>query len=84
MGDEEALIWKPVSGDVHMKAPIPGIITRVMVEKGQEVEMGDPLFILEAMKMKNEIRALKAGVVKSLSVSEGQPVLREQVLAEVG
>ena len=81
--DEEALISKPISGDGRIKAPIPGIITRVMVEKGQAVEMGDPLLILEAMKMENEIRAPKTGIVKSLPVSEGQPVLREQVLAEV-
>lgn len=81
--DEEALISRPVSGDGRLKAPIPGIITRVMVAQGQEVEMGEPLLILEAMKMENEIRAPKAGVVQSLPVSEGQPVLREQVLAEI-
>jgi biotin carboxyl carrier protein len=81
--DEEALISKPVSGDGRIKAPIPGMITRVMVEKGQEVEMGEPLLILEAMKMENEIRSPKAGVVKSLPVGEGQTVLRDQVLAEV-
>jgi acetyl/propionyl-CoA carboxylase alpha subunit len=81
--DEEARISKPVSGDGRIKAPIPGLVTRVMVEKGQEVEMGDPLLILEAMKMENEIRAPKTGVVQALPVSEGQTVLRDQVLAEV-
>jgi acetyl/propionyl-CoA carboxylase alpha subunit len=81
--DEEARISKPVSGDGRIKAPIPGLVTRVMVETGQEVEMGDPLLILEAMKMENEIRAPKTGVVQALPVSEGQTVLRDQVLAEV-
>ena len=81
--DAEALISKPISGDGRIKAPIPGIVTRVMVEEGQSVAMGEPLLILEAMKMENEIRAPKAGFVKSLPVSEGHPVLREQVLAEV-
>jgi acetyl/propionyl-CoA carboxylase alpha subunit len=81
--DEEALIAKPVSSDGRIKAPIPGIITRVMVEKGQEVERGEPLLILEAMKMENEIRAPKTGIVQTLPVSEGQAVLREQVLAEI-
>lgn len=81
--DEEARVSRPLSGDGRLKAPIPGLITRVMVEKGQEVEMGDPLLILEAMKMENEIRAPKAGVVQALPVSEGQTVLRDQVLAEV-
>jgi len=70
--DEEALISKPVSGDGRIKAPIPGIVTRVMVEKGQEVEMGDPLLILEAMKMENEIRAPKAGVVKACQLVKGK------------
>ena len=81
--DAEALISKPASGDGRIKAPIPGIVTRVMVAQGQEVVMGEPLLILEAMKMENEIRAPKAGVVKSLPVGEGQTVLRDQVLAEV-
>ncbi|MFO7681284.1 MAG: biotin/lipoyl-containing protein [Chloroflexota bacterium] len=82
--DQEALISKPISGDGRIKAPIPGIVTRVMVSKGQAVEIGTPLLILEAMKMENEIRAPKTGVIQSLPVSEGQTVLREQVLAEVG
>lgn len=81
--DTKTLIAKPASGDGRIKAPIPGIITQVMVTQGQAVEMGEPLLILEAMKMENEIRAPKAGVVQNLPVSEGQPVLREQVLAEV-
>ncbi|MCZ7667956.1 MAG: biotin/lipoyl-binding protein [Chloroflexi bacterium] len=81
--DMEALISRPLSGDGRIKAPIPGLITRVMVENGQAVEIGQPLLILEAMKMENEIRAPKTGVVKNLPVSEGQTVLREQVLAEV-
>jgi len=82
--DQQALTSRPISGDGRVKAPIPGIITRVMVKKGQEVKIGTPLLILEAMKMENEIRAPRTGVVASLPVSEGQTVLREQVLAEVG
>jgi acetyl/propionyl-CoA carboxylase alpha subunit len=82
--DQEALVSRPISGDGRVKAPIPGIVTRVMVKKGQEVKIGTPLLILEAMKMENEIRAPKTGVIQSLPVSEGQTVLREQVLAEVG
>ena len=81
--DLEALVSRPVSGDGRIKAPIPGMITRVMVAKGQEVEAGDPLLILEAMKMENVIKSPKTGVVQALPVSEGQTVLREQVMAEV-
>ena len=57
------------------------LFTGVKISEGQEVEKGTPLIILEAMKMKNEIRAPKTEIVKGLPVSEGQPVLREQVLA---
>ena len=81
--DLEALVSRPASGDGRIKAPIPGMITRVMVEKGQEVEAGDPLLILEAMKMENVIQSPKTGVVRALPVSAGQTVLRDQVLAEV-
>ena len=59
------------------------MITRVLVRQGQAVEMGEPLLILEAMKMENEILAPKTGTVQSLPVGEGQTVLRDQVLAEV-
>jgi biotin carboxyl carrier protein len=72
------------NGDGRVKAPIPGLITRVMVTKGQEVKAGEPLLILEAMKMENEIRAPRAGVVSALPVSVNQSVLREQVLVEIG
>ncbi len=72
------------NGDGRVKAPIPGMITRVMVAKGQEVKAGEPLLILEAMKMENEIRAPRDGVVTALPVGMSQTVLRDQVLAEIG
>ena len=69
--------------DGRVKAPIPGLITRVMVATGQAVKAGQPLLILEAMKMENEIRAPRAGVVRALPVKVNQSVLREQVLVEI-
>ena len=66
-----------------MKAPIPGLITRVLVEPGAQVGAGQALLILEAMKMENEIRAPFDGVVSSVPVTTGQTVIRNQVLAEV-
>jgi len=71
------------NGDGRIKAPIPGLITRVMVKRGQAVRAGEPLLILEAMKMENEIRAPRAGVVSALPVAVNQSVLREQVLVEI-
>lgn len=74
---------RPRSGDGRVKAPIPGLITHVMVEPGTAVSAGQPLLILEAMKMENEIRAPFDGVVSSLSVGGGETVVRNQVLAEI-
>ena len=82
--DLAAVAAQPVGGgDGRVKAPIPGLVTRVMVKHGQMVRVGEPLLILEAMKMENEIRAPRAGVVSALPVGENQSVLREQVLVEI-
>ncbi len=74
---------RPRSGDGRVKAPIPGLITRVLVEAGDAVQTGQALVILEAMKMENEIRAPFDGVVSSISAAVGQSVVRNQVLIEV-
>jgi acetyl/propionyl-CoA carboxylase alpha subunit len=83
--DRAALSTAPLhNGDGRIKAPIPGLITRVMVQEGQMVKAGQPLLILEAMKMENEIRAPRDGRVKALPVGEKQSVLRGQLLIEIG
>ena len=61
-------------GDLPIIAPIPGLVVKVMVTEGTKVELNDPLVILEAMKMENEIRAPREGVVKNISVEVGQSV----------
>jgi biotin carboxyl carrier protein len=53
------------------------------VEVGQPVEAGQPLVMLEAMKMENEIRAPFSGTVCAIHVTQGQSVVRAEVLAEV-
>jgi pyruvate carboxylase subunit B len=53
---------------------MPGIVVTVLVEKGQAVEKGEPLMILSAMKMQNEIGAPASGVVTHVHVAAGQPV----------
>ncbi len=57
-----------------IKAQMPGKIVRVMVKVGDAVEKGQPLLVMEAMKMENEIRAPIAGKVVSLLVEPGQAV----------
>jgi biotin carboxyl carrier protein len=57
-----------------VKAVMPGVVVQVLVEVGAEVAAGEPLLILEAMKMQNEIGAPSAGVVQELHVSKGEAV----------
>ena len=68
----------------EQKAPMAGTILDVKVSVGQQVNAGDVLFILEAMKLENEVVAEKAGVVKSIAVSKGTAVQNGQVLVVIG
>lgn len=69
-------------GDVvqELRAPMPGLVVRVAVQPGDSVSQGDPLVVMEAMKMENELRAEVAGVVGEVHVSEGTTVDRDDVL----
>lgn len=57
-----------------VEAPMPGVILKVYVKKGDEVKKGDPLCVLVAMKMENEIRSVTDGVVKEIFVDESTKV----------
>lgn len=81
--DQETHSVRPASGDGRVKAPIPGLIARLNVDVGQAVESGQPLLVLEAMKMENEIRAPKSGVVRQVAVKPGQTVTLGELLLEV-
>jgi biotin carboxyl carrier protein len=81
--DMEATVTRPRSGDGRVKAPIPGLITQVLVAAGQTVHAGQALLMLEAMKMENEIRAPRCGTVNALHVLPGQSVSLHEVLAEI-
>ena len=67
------VVTAPAGGE-KISAPMPGTILAVNVSNGQSVKSGDVLFILEAMKMENEILASCDGTVSSLSVTKGQSV----------
>lgn len=81
--DTDTSLPRPSTGDGRIKAPIPGHVTRVLVSVGDEVEQGEALLVLEAMKMENEIRAPRAGYVKTLNIQPGQRVALNEVLAEI-
>jgi len=72
------------SGKAHKRlevhAPMPALVVRIEVAVGQEVEAGQGLFILEAMKMENEIKAHQAGKVKDILVTEGITVEKGQLV----
>jgi biotin carboxyl carrier protein len=63
-----------------LKAPMPGLILDIRVQAGQEIKKGDPLVVLEAMKMENIIKAAGNGVVKEVKITKGQKVEKNQVL----
>lgn len=81
--DLEAAFVRTPGGDGRVKAPIPGLISKLLVEAGVQVELGQALLILEAMKMENEIRATRAGVIAELRVQPGQTVAMGEVLVEI-
>ncbi|NQV15425.1 biotin/lipoyl-binding protein [bacterium] len=62
---------------------IPGLITRIFHVRGDEVSEGEPLFLIEAMKMENEIRAPISGTIIKISVQEGQTVDKGTTIVEI-
>ncbi len=64
-------------------APIPGVIVAIAVKEGQSVSTGDELCTLEAMKMKNAIRATRPGKIGNIKVAIGDHVRHGQVLVEL-
>jgi biotin carboxyl carrier protein len=68
-------------GRQQIVAPMPGKIIRVLVQTGEQVQAGQGLLVVEAMKMQNEIRSPKSGTVERLLVKEGQPVNAGEALA---
>jgi biotin carboxyl carrier protein len=74
---------KAVDGRTLLKAPMPGLVLRILVAVGDQVAAGVPLLALEAMKMENELRAAAPGVVTSIQVTPGQAVEKGQLLIEL-
>ncbi|CPY80089.1 Probable bifunctional protein acetyl-/propionyl-CoA carboxylase (alpha chain) AccA3 [Mycobacteroides abscessus] len=70
------------TGD-SVTAPMQGTVVKVAVEEGQEVEAGELIVVLEAMKMENPVTAHKAGTVTGLSVEAGAAITQGTVIAEI-
>ncbi|MCH5305458.1 MAG: biotin/lipoyl-binding protein [Rikenella sp.] len=67
-----------------IKSPLPGVVLDVMVQVGDAVKSGQPLMILEAMKMENNIDSDRDGVVKEIRARKGDSVLEGDVLITIG
>ncbi|MGI8734741.1 MAG: biotin/lipoyl-containing protein [Pyrinomonadaceae bacterium] len=70
-------------GSAQIIAPMPGKVVRLMVEVGSQVVAGAGIVVVEAMKMQNEMKAPRAGVVVSLNAAPGATVNAGDVLAEI-
>ena len=75
---------KAVAGHSVLKAPMPGLVLRVLVAVGDAVVAGTPLLALEAMKMENELKAAGPGVVTAVLVAAGRAVEKGEKLLEMG
>lgn len=64
----------------NVKAPMPGLVTEILVNSGDRVSAGTPLLVMEAMKMENELRASGDGVVKEVLVKPRQAVEQGRIL----
>ncbi len=67
-------------GEIQVKAPIPGLVVKVLVAENETVHVGQSLVILEAMKMENDLKAPRAAVIGQLKVKPGDRVDQGQVL----
>ncbi len=80
----EAPVQPAASGGTEIKAPLAGSIIDILVKVGDSVNDGDPVFIVEAMKMETEIRASASGTVQSISVKKGDAIQSDQLLMTIG
>lgn len=68
------------SGEINIKSPMPGFIVSILVVEGQEVKAGETLVVLESMKMQNELKAPRDGVVQRVHTEPGHSVEQNKLL----
>ena len=71
------------SGPAPLRAPMPGMISRLLVAPGDTVAAGQGLIVMEAMKMENELRSPSAGTVRAIAVAPGTAVEKGALLVEI-
>jgi biotin carboxyl carrier protein len=65
-----------------MTAPLPGTVIEIFVKAGEQIEAGQVILVIEAMKMKNSIRSIRAGRISEVLVSANQTVAHKQILVK--
>jgi len=71
------------SGTYYLKAPMPGLVVAISVREGQEIKKGDVLLILESMKMQNELKSPRDGIVGRILIGAGDSVEQRQKILSV-
>jgi len=78
-GSSDAL----ADGVAEIKTAMPGKVVRILVEKGTEVKKGEGVVVVEAMKMQNELKSPKDGIIKDIRIAEGATVSAGDVLLSI-
>ena len=81
--DAPATSKAAVNKNNAVKAPLPGVITDILVAEGDEVKAGDTVIVLEAMKMANNLTAEKDGKVTAICVKIGESVMEDDALVVI-
>lgn len=71
------------SGEISIKAPMPGLVVTIPVSEGQEIKSGQTVVILESMKMQNELKAPRDGTIARISAQAGQTVEQGKLLVTI-
>lgn len=79
MGYAEAM----KKGFTNLTAPMPGLVLEIKVKVGDQIETGEPLLVLEAMKMENVIKSPGDGIIKEILVTQGDKVNKAQILIDM-
>jgi biotin carboxyl carrier protein len=75
---------RPAAMSSDLTAPLPGTVIELFVKPGDQIEAGQVVLVIEAMKMKNSIRSVRAGKITEVLVSAGQTVAHKQALVRFG
>jgi biotin carboxyl carrier protein len=70
----------PIAGSNTLTAPLPGTVMEIFVKAGEQIESGQVVLVIEAMKMKNSIRSTRAGNIAEVMVNAGETVAHKQAL----